>query len=187
MTTTPNLATIRQSFVRVFKRPAYILLAGFSALISCASMVWLPNIPLLVALGGTDSITTHELLVVAIGLLDALFEGMTLISAGLLVAISLLFGVYVSMTTFFIRRRIAASGGGSLLGVLGITVGAIGAGCAACGAAGLSVVLSLFGVAGAVTLFPFGGVELGAIAVVILAWSIAIVAKKIATPNVCAA
>lgn len=91
-----------------------------------------------------------------------------------IIAISALFGIYVSLVVFKINM-VRAVAGGSLFGVVGGAVGALGVGCPTCGA----LLFSLVGAPLALTFFPFRGLELRVLGILLLMLSIYFVGKSI--------
>jgi hypothetical protein len=88
--------------------------------------------------------------------------------------ISALFGIYLSMVVFKIVM-IRAVGSGGFFGIIGGAVGAFGVGCPTCGA----FLFSLIGAPLALMYLPFRGLELQALSVVILVFSIYFTGKSI--------
>ena len=99
------------------------------------------------------------------------------ISLLFLVLISLLAGIVVSMSIFLLRKQIVLGAG---IGSSGIIVSILAPACPSC-ALGL---LSILGLGGFLAVLPFKGLELGFLGVIVLAFSIWFLARKITT-NVC--
>ncbi len=98
---------------------------------------------------------------------------------------SLLGGINLSLAYTYIKMRgdlIVKSG---LYSGFGLFFAFLGVGCAACGTAFLSVILGFFGFSAMLDLLPYQGQEIGYIGLIILSSSIVIIAKKVASPNVC--
>lgn len=178
----PVLAAGRE----VLSRPAYLLLAGAIAFLVLAATLWLPNHRLIGAVFATPGValaTKLQLLAsLAAGLADS-FGAAAAVAAGV---VPVLFGVDVAMIVYFAKQRRARLARGEIaVGLGGATSGAIAAGCAACGSFLLLPILSFLGAAGALALLPLGGAELGFVSIALLALSIYLIARKIATPVVC--
>ena len=100
------------------------------------------------------------------------------------VTIALLSGITMAMVVYYFKHRFSLqmAAGTSFLGVL---VGLFGVGCSACGSV---VVSTIFGI-GAASAFlgalPFKGTEISILSILILLGSICMIAKKIASPDVC--
>lgn len=82
------------------------------------------------------------------------------------ILISFLFGVAVAFFVYQMRLKNPKSG--SAEGVLGGAFGAIATGCPVCGA----WLISALGIGGGLVAFPFQGLELKALAIVFLGWSV---------------
>ncbi len=67
----------------------------------------------------------------------------------------------------------------------GLFFAVIGVGCAACGAVFLQVILSVFGFGGILKYFPYDGVEVGYLGLLILIINAFSLAKKVNEPLVC--
>lgn len=162
----------------------YLLLALILASLVFVFSVWLPNWELIrnvVFSSNTSLVDKMIFLWNSLGAITTNFNGG---SATLLVVISVLFGLNISLTVYYFKRRITFQKAGGM-SIAGMLVGLIGIGCASCG----SVILSTFlgvGAAAAFTGFlPFGGQEFSILAIIILVVSLYITGKKIADPLVC--
>ena len=178
------MQTFRQISI-VFTQLSYLLIAlttGF-AVISIA--VWLPNVSLIltVLMSGTASVL--EKLHFLVSLYGGIATNFTLLSATYTALIAVLFGIYIALLVFVIRRQRQFAGTQSIAGAGGVIGGFFGIGCAACG----SVIFTTFGTAlgaGAfATLLPFGGQEFGIIGVLLLLFAIFGIAQKIEGTNIC--
>ncbi len=95
------------------------------------------------------------------------------------VIISVLFGVYLSLVVYrfklvkIMREKKGISVG--FIGYLGLVAGVFGAGCPTCG----SVIFALVGAPLALMYFPFRGLELRILAIVILLVSIYILTRSL--------
>ena len=164
--------------------PTYIVLALILSTLVFVFSVWLPNWELIrnvVFSSNTAFFDKITFLWNSLGAITTNFSGS---SATLLVVISVLFGLNISLTVYYFKRRITFQKAGGM-SVAGMLVGLIGIGCASCG----SVILATFlgvGAAAAFTGFlPFGGQEFSILAIIILVVSLYITGKKIADPLVC--
>ncbi len=169
----------------VYTHPWYTLLTLCVSSIVFVSTVWFPNVRLIMSVLASGDISFVHKVQLPLSLLGSITTNFTLFSAVSMVVITLLFGVYVSLTVFFLRSRIATvKNSGTATGVLGIASGVLGVGCAACGSF-LLTTLSFVGASGVVTFLPLGGGELGIIGVFLLAYAIYKTAKQIENPLVC--
>ena len=162
---------------------SYALIAIIFGIVVLVFSLWLPNLSLIKANILSDVPIAEKIRYVWISLL--IFNtGLSGFSQVFTVAISLLFGINVSLTIFYIRRRARVSREAGV-SVLGTIVGLLGVGCSACGSV---IISSLFGTATtfAVTGFlPLDGKEFSILAIIILILSIYFVIKKIRAPLTC--
>jgi hypothetical protein len=147
--------------------PTYAVVAVVTGAVALAGFVFSTNLALVgdVAAGRIPASVLPELF----PFVGTSYDPLT---GTVVVLVAALVGVDLALVAYHVREhRLAAEGsaGGSLLGVL---LGTLGAGCAACGSAVLAGLLSLFGVAGAVTLLPLDGLEFALLALVTLVLSI---------------
>ena len=174
-----------QALQKVFRNSRLTLLAITVAVMVFLFAVWLPNLGLIKTILFDGSVSIGVKVNLPIQLIGSISTNFTLLSALYTIAIAILFGVYVAMLTYFLKRRIKEVGqGGVATGFLGITSGVLGVGCAACGSF-LLTSLSLVGASGVLAFLPLGGSEFGIIGAVLLAWAIYMTAKKIVNPLVC--
>lgn len=177
---------LQMAFIEVFSRTSHIVLALALAAIAFAFAVWLPNAGLITEVFSTSEALLAAKLKVAASLLLSVGTNFTLLSAGYMIAIAILFGVNASMIVHLARRSRGGVGRGNLLaGSGGVASGVLGIGCAACGSFLLSTVLSSFGAAGALVFLPLQGGEFGIVSVILLAVSLLIISRKIASSLTC--
>jgi hypothetical protein len=177
---------IIQALQKVFRKPQYTILALVVSATVFAFAVWLPNISLIVKVMGHPGISLTQKLDLPISLLGSIATNFTLLSASYTIAITILFGINLSMGIYFLRRRVDnVKEAGMATGLFGITSGVIGMGCAACGSLLLTSILSLFGATWILAFLPLSGGEFGILGVILLAISIYMMAKKIQNPAVC--
>jgi hypothetical protein len=102
-----------------------------------------------------------------------------MLSAVSTVLTALLFGVNISIVTYYIRKRkMMLKKSGVATSTLGLITGILGIGCASCG----SLLVSLLGLGGALAFLPFGGQELGVIGVLLLLFSAYTLLHSISNP-----
>ncbi len=177
---------VLQALQKVFRKPAYVLIALITSAVVFAFAVWLPNLSLIVKIMGHPGITFSQKLSLPASLLGSIVTNFTLLSATYTILIAILFGMNVSMITYFLRRRIDdVRQAGLGTGLLGITSGVLGMGCAACGSFLLTSILSLSGASWLLSYLPLDGAEFGILGVILLAVSLYLTAKKIRNPAVC--
>lgn len=177
---------ILDALQKVFRRPIYVVFAlSISALVFVLA-VWLPNIRLVAGIVSSPDIPLSSKFEVPLSLLGSITTNFTLLSATYTIAISILFGMYIAMTVYFLRWRIKdVSQSGIATGFLGIASGVLGVGCGACGAFLLTSFLSLIGAGGILAFLPLGGGEFGILGVILLSVALYMTAKKIESPMVC--
>ncbi len=177
---------IIQALQKVFRKPVYVVLALYVSASVFVFAVWLPNIRLVLDIISSPDIPFVSKFELPISLLGSIATNFTQLAASYTIAIAILFGVYVAMIIYFLKRRIKEVGQrGIATGFLGFTSGVLGVGCAACGSFLLSSVLSLIGATGVLTFLPLGGSEFGIIGTVLLAVAVYMTAKQIEDPLVC--
>ena len=151
--------------------PAYAAFAVGAGLVGLSAFVLSQNVALVadVVVGG--SLPLSNRLAVLVGLYPFLGTSFGVAAGLATLLVAALLGVDLALVAYHVRVHGLSieSGGGSAVGAI---LGMLGAGCAACGPAVLVGLLSLVGAAGALTLLPFEGLELTAIAAVALVLSI---------------
>ena len=176
---------ILSALQKVFRKSAYVILALLVSVCVFALAVWLPNISLILSIISSQDVSFVSKIQLPLNLLGSIETNFTLLSATYTVVIAILFGIYIAMIIYFLRRRIKEVGqGGITTGFLGIASGVLGVGCAACGSF-LLTSLTLVGAGGILAFLPLGGSEFGIIGAVLLAIAIYMTAKKIINPQIC--
>lgn len=176
---------ILEALQKVFRNSRLTLLAIAVAVVVFLFAVWLPNLGLIKSVVFDSSVPIESKANLPIQLIGSIGTNFTTLSATYTIAIAVLFGIYVAMLAYFLKRRIKEVGqGGVTTGFLGIMSGVLGVGCAACGSF-LLTSLSLVGASGVLAFLPLGGSEFGIIGVILLALAIYMTAKKIQDPLVC--
>lgn len=177
---------IVQALQKVFRKPAYILLALTTSAVIFAFAVWFPNIPLIVEVMGHSGIPLTQKFDLPISLLGSIITNFTPLSASYTIVIAVLFGTNLAMIIYFLRRKIIeVKHTGIATGFFGLTSGVVGMGCAACGSFLLTSTFSLFGASGILAFLPLSGGEFGILGVILLAVSLHAIAKQIQNPAVC--
>ncbi len=168
----------------VFKKPQYILLAFVVVALIMLLAVWLPNLGLVWDTVLSTSLSFGQKLSLLGATLGGFITNFTPLARVTTVLIAVLFGVHVSMVTYYLVNRITLQRSAGI-GALGIISGLIGIGCAACGSVILSALVGVGAAAGVVGVLPFHGQEFSIISILIILVSLVIVAKKITNPLVC--
>lgn len=175
-----------QALQKVFRKPAYTLLAFVVSMVVFVFALWLPNIPLIIKIMGHSGIPFRQKLDFPISLLGGIATNFTLLSASYTIAIAILFGINLAMIIYLFRRRIdKVKKNGITTGFFGMTSGLVGIGCAACGSFLLMSTLSLFGASSILAFLPIIGGAFGIIGVILLGTSIYMTAKQIQNPAIC--
>ena len=176
---------ILEALQKVFRKHGYVILALIVSASVFVLAVWLPNIRLVAGVVSSPDVPFVSKIQLPLSLLGSIGTNFTPLSATYTIVIAILFGMYIAMITYFLKRRISEVGqGGVATGFLGIASGVLGVGCAACGSF-LLTSLTLVGAGGVLSFLPLGGSEFGIIGVVLLAVAVYMTAKKIVDPQVC--
>ncbi len=146
-----TLKNVQTALKKVFKDPLY----KFAAVSFTFNFLALDYIILIQA-------TTFRVLFSQ----NTLFYSIASVVLSILTA--LLFGVSSSMIIYLFKKKKKEAGTSASTGFFGTFFGAIASGCPVCGA----YLLPLFGVAGSLAVFPFQGLEIRVLAILLLIFSI---------------
>mgnify|MGYP001583621323 CR=1 FL=1 len=153
---------ILEAMQKVFRNFRLTLLAIAVAVAVFLFAVWLPNFGLITRVVFDSSVSIENKVQLPWSLLGSIGTNFTPLSATYTIVIAILFGVYIAMLTYFLKRRSKEVGQGRIVtGFLGIASGVLGVGCAACGSFLLTSVLPIVGASSALALLPLGGSEFG--------------------------
>lgn len=176
---------IIEALQKVFRKPAYVVLALLVSALVFVLAVWLPNIRLVAGIVISPDVPFLSKLELPLSLLGSIGTNFTVLSASYTIVIAILFGMYVAIITYFLKRRIKEVGqSGVATGFLGIASGILGVGCTACGSF-LLTSLTLVGAGGVLAFLPLGGSEFGILGVILLTIALYATAKQIENPLVC--
>ncbi len=169
---------------KVFGNFYYSIFAVFVFLSVFLFSAWLSNISFFSDLLISPTISLKDKLNLIFSSFNILKESFGLFSAIITVLISFLFAVNITLLIYYVKRKIKfyKSAGLSFFGMI---FGLLGVGCAACGSVILSSIFGIGATAGFLGFLPFNGMEFGVLGVVILAFSIFLMAKKINLPEAC--
>jgi hypothetical protein len=176
-----------QALIKVLKRPAYATLALCVSGTVFVFFVWLPNLRLLWSFFQSEA-TITEKLHLALNLLSSISTNFSLLSASYTITIAILFGIYVALLVYFLRKRIAEASQGNLVaggGIVGIISGIFGVGCAICGSFILTTILGFTGASAVLAFLPLKGGEFGILGVTLLLIAIYFTARRIQSPAIC--
>ncbi len=181
---TKILASLSFSFRQVFSKPSYILFSFLIFVFVLIFAIWLPNFRFLSHTTTSNIFTFSEKIGIITSTLGGLQTNFSLLSRSLTVLVSFLFAINTSFLVFYLLRsaRISKSTG---LGISGFILGLIGIGCATCGSVILTALFGIGATAGFIRYLPLKGQEFGIISIVILSFSIHLLAKEIKDPLVC--
>lgn len=173
--------------LKVFKIPRYLFLASLSAWTVFSLAIWLPNLSLILQVITNSAVSIADRVIFLFSFYGSIGTNFTILSAITVFSISILFGIQISLMTYYINQVKGLVGFGRIgtTGMGGLIAGFFGVGCAACGTVLLTSGLSIFGVAGMLTFLPLGGAEFGLFGIGLLILSIRLLLKKIAAPLVC--
>lgn len=179
--------TLIRTLVQVFSYRWVVATAIVISGLAFALSMWLRNLSLIAATFRSPLFNTTDSLALMLGLLGGITTDATILSAMLIIATSILFGINTGLFAFYIQRKRSLphmAEGTSTLG--GLIAAIFGVGCASCGTFVLGAVLSSVGAGGVLALLPLGGHEFLIVGVGLLAFSIYALTRSIETNNVCA-
>ncbi len=175
-----------ETLKRVFGRPAYLALAVLTSVLTFVFATWIPNIRLIVSVLGSSDASLYEKLALPFSLIGSITTNFTALSATYTIAISLLFGVYIAMVAYHLKRRVVdVRQSGVAAGFLGVVSGFLGIGCAACGSFLFTGIATLAGATGVLAFLPFAGGEFGILGVVLLGYATYLLAQHMTKSPVC--
>lgn len=173
----------------ILRKPKYLFIAMLVAILTFSVAIWLPNLPLLTQVLHPDSAGTMlDKANFLLSLYGSIGTNFTLVSATLTGIISVLFGVYSALLTYYFAEgwnKHSPIKGASATSFSGLFSGFFGIGCATCGTFILLPVLTLIGAGGVLAFLPFGGEEFGFVGVGLLTYSVYVLSKKITRAPVC--
>ena len=115
---------ILDALQKVFRKPASVVLALVVSASVFVLAVWLPNIRLVAGIVSSPDVPFVSKIQLPFSLLGSIGTNFTPLSATYTIVIAVLFGVYIAMISYFLRRRIKEVGqSGVATGFLGIASG----------------------------------------------------------------
>ncbi len=179
-----NLLQTASSIKEVMANKSYLILTLIVALAVFLFSIWLPNLSFVKEIVSSQYFGVSEKASILFNSLKAFQTNFRPFGQVAMVTMSLLFGLNVSLLTFYLKRRMALQkAAGMSLG--GMLAGFIGIGCASCGSV---IIASIFGTsisAAFIGLLPFKGQEFSVIGIIVLSLSNIYISKKIQEPFVC--
>jgi len=168
---------------KVLGLPRYAFLATLSALALFSAVTWFPNYKLIGLFLSDKTLGLVEKMRLLFSFYSALPTMYGWPQVIYLILVAILFGLSLSMNFYYInlsgafyanKRSVASGAGGLIASILGI-------GCASCGTLFLAPLLGVTA-GGIISALPFRGLELSMLGLVLLAWSLYKVIKKIGNP-----
>ncbi len=177
-----------RTFLLVYRKPSYLVLALMVAFLTLTVAVLVPNWMLVWFGLSIEGIGFSAGFSFVWSIYGSLLTNFTPLSATVTVAMSLLFGLNVSLLVFYIRMMRGNGGAITRVGSLslgGLISGFFGIGCAVCGSVILTSLLSLFGAASLLVWLPLHGEEFSFLALVMLSYALVVVLRRINAGRVC--
>lgn len=162
----------------------YVVLALFISFLLFLFAVWLPNFSFVKEIITSQYFNAPEKVSILLNSLKAFQTNFQPFGRIMIIAVSLLFGVNMSLFSFYLKRRVRLQKEAGL-SAGGIMAGMLGVGCASCGS---FIISSLLGTSASVAFLgflPLKGQEFAIISIVILGLSIISIAKKVQEPLIC--
>lgn len=179
-----SLGVVYISTKKAMKNWRYVVLALFISFLLFLFAIWLPNFSLVKEVVISQYFSAPEKVLILFSSLKALQTNFQPFGRVMLITVTLLFGLNVSLFSFYLKRRVGLQKEAGL-SAGGIVAGMLGVGCASCGS---FIISSLFGASASVAFLgflPFRGQEFAIISIIILGFSIVSISKKIQEPLVC--
>jgi hypothetical protein len=157
------------------------------ALTLVSAALLFPNRELLLGVLVSDSVGFGSKFNFAISLLGSITTNFSVFSASYLILVAIMFGVNISLLTYYIRRRQSKESSGKiqLANIGGIVSAVFGIGCMACGSIVLTALFGIFGAGAVIAFLPLHGFEFGIIGLLLLSVSVYYIIKRINDPLVC--
>lgn len=162
----------------------YLILTLSVALAVFLFSIWLPNFSFVGEIITSEYFTVSQKLSILLSSLGAFQTNFRPFGRAALVTLSLLFGLNISLFTFYLKRRAVIQKAAGM-GMAGILAGLIGIGCASCGSFILASIFGMSASAVFIGLLPFRGQEFAVAGIVILSLSIISISRKIQEPLIC--
>jgi len=179
-----NLILVYISVKEVMKNWRYVVLALFISFLLFLFAIWLPNFSFVKEIITSQYFSVPEKASIILSSLKAFQTNFTSFGRVMLITVSLLFGLNMSLFSFYLKRRVRLQKEAGL-SAGGIIAGMLGVGCASCGS---FIISSLFGASASVAFLgflPLKGQEFAIISIIILGLSIISTSKKIQEPLIC--
>lgn len=175
--------TILSVTKEVYQEKMYLWITFVFGLIFLLMAILITNLKLLNQLFFTQGSLVLKIKAF-IWLIFGITTNFTPLNIFLAIAIAFLFGMYLALFIFFMRKRQKILGV-SKTGFFASILGVMGVGCSSCGAILLSMILSTGGAATAISILPFKGGEFSFLSMIILLFSIRALSKNIVNTGLC--
>lgn len=169
------MRAIGASLKILFSQPFYIFLATLISILLFIVYFVVNNFPVFASIFAI-SMDPGLLWKVFTNQVNMIWEVSGPLNVLAVVAVAVLAGVNISLTVFRVRRAGVLVERRTFLGLLGVFGGSLGAACAACQTALIGLILG----SGGLALFPFKGLEISILAIVILLVSLFYTSKSLA-------
>lgn len=174
------------AFKQVFTRVNYLIEASSIAIMIFAMTVWFPNLSLIYHIFSEQLISMLLKFQILFELLGSIYTNYTFFSAISLMLISILFGIYITMLTYYFSQKISSLKKAKIsTGIGGMASGILGIGCISCGSSFLMLFLAMLGIPNALLFLPFHGNEFAVLGVLMLLASIIALSKEIGSLTLC--
>lgn len=158
----------------LFSQPFYLALAILLAVLLFFLYFFLNNISVFTSIFAvsSDPVLLWRVFANQVGIVWTIGGPFNVLATG---GVSILAGTNLSLTVLRVRKVGGVVGGHGVFATLGSFVGAFGAGCAACQTA----LISVLGISGGLAIFPFQGLEISLLALLLLSVSLYYVSKSL--------
>jgi hypothetical protein len=174
-----------QGIVMIFSRKDSRLVAVFSGIVLFVFLLVLQNGKATLQVFSLSFLLMSEMLFLASKTFFDVKTTFTNTALFLGVVGSVLGGVNMGLAYTYMKIRGEVILKSGVYQGFGLVLAFLGIGCAACGTALLSLILGMFGFSTVLSIFPYGGQEVGYIGVLLLLMATYSLAKKVIAPNVC--
>ncbi len=175
-----------KTFTGIFRKFKYSALWLIVTVVVFSIAVWWQNLSVIFNVIKSPHIPLISKISIPLSFLGSISTNFTLEAEIYVILISILFGLSVAITVYYLDRRFREiKNHGITLGLIGIIASLFSLGCAACGPLLITTLLSLVGASSILAFLPLKGQEFGIIGVILLVLSIYLTVKQIEDPTVC--
>ncbi len=171
---------IKNTFATIFTRPKYLAISVFVSLIIFFLFIIVNNLPGLISVVEIQA-SPSLIFDVLLNAVTNIYYVSGIVPFAAILIVSALSGIAISIFIYQIDIAKSIVGKGNLMGFGGIFSGSLSAGCSACSA----TLISMFGVAGGLAVFPLKGLEFSVLSIVVLTISIYFLLKGTAKVKEC--